>query len=576
VPGARPRHRLAGPLAALAALLLLTTACTGVPDMVDGAESDGLSVTNAPGAVSSGVPSGVASAAPRGSGRRTPVTTPGQITAASGAGAHSTSGAGAASGAPFHAVAQGQPIPGSERGNGKGVSDKFITIAFHYPTQDCGGTKAYSKDDAERIDTLVRWFNQYVPFPGGRKLKYSIVDDGGSDPQCWDKTRAAGTYIANDLKAFAALGFSQNPGADEPIIADTVTHYGTLHIGYNFNTHADFEKRAPYAWSFPKDGETAFDDLSYYIKKRILGTSYVDDAGAKHQRVWGTLFMEGKEGKDLAAINVKLLHAMGITTVKQYYLSGDTGSAAQNGSALALQMKRDGVNTVIYGISNVAGYAASQAFDGQQYHPDNLISDYGGYWFALFNDVYGQGQLKRMQGVSAPCVPCSRLNFSATETETKYPQDNEDASLKAYEQAHGSSTDPSNNTRFQQHWSLLSMLALGILNAGPVLNPWTFQYGMFAASENRCQVGRFFGRDHPQFGHMSWKPGQYAGTSGVTSLYWTAKQSQFGTAGYFESYDNYLRFDAPSLPARPSHDTGKTGFKQIWQKPSGLRPDKAC
>ncbi len=476
----------------------------------------------------------------------------------------------------------GAPVPGSERGNGKGVSEKFVDIAMHYPTQQCGVTGAWSEDEKDRIFYLVKWFNTYVNFPNKRQIRYTIVDDAGPDPECQDKARASGIRIAKELKSFAALGYSINVGADLPIIADTVTHNGTLHIGKNFETVHDFHERIPYAWSLTKPGEVSYAELVQYINVRVKGTPYTDDNGIQKPRSYGMLFFDGREGHYLADTLKKQMAGIGIP-VKQYYMNGDAGTAAQQAAALAVQMNSDGINTLILGIAGTPAFASTNAFDGQGYHPDNLISDYGGYWFALFNDVYGQGQLKRMSGIAIPCILCERLNFSAAEpTDAEHcptcdQVDNGGGMQYTYKQAGGQNTNPANGTHAGQHYQLLSMLAIGMLHAGPVLNPWTFQAGMFVTEKNRCAIERYAGRTHPQLPYQAFFPGRYWAMTGYTTLYWTPKQAKFGTAGYFESFDNYERHDKPSdLTKLPRWDTGKKDLKLIVHKKTGLKPNTNC
>jgi hypothetical protein len=474
-------------------------------------------------------------------------------------------------------------VPGSELGNGKGVTDKFINIAFHITTQTCGSTNGAARDYYERIETYVKWFNEHVAYPGGRKLKHTVVDDGGQDPNCQDKARAAGLKISKELNAFAALGVSSNPGADVPIVADTVTRNGTLHIGNNFQTQALLESRAPYGWSTYTTAESTLTSLTWFVEKRLKGTNYVDPQGIAKPRGYGSLFFEGKEGKDLAALVKARFNAMGIP-LKQYFVSSDQNAAAQQAAGLALQMSQDQVNTLVFGVFGTGGVAVASAFDGQQYHPDNLISDYGAFGaLAVFNSIYGT-QANRFIGVGTPCIVCERLELSASggTDEASCPsctmQENSDAYVKAYKAAGGQADNPQNGAPAFDFWAQLSTLSTGVLGAGSVLNAKTFEYGLFRTEQDRCNVWRFFGRDHPQVSYIEYKPKKHYGASGFTTLYWVQKQSKFGTPGYFESYDGYYRFDSlAGLPNAASHDTGvKGGYPRNRHASTGIGPDKPC
>jgi hypothetical protein len=157
-------------------------------------------------------------------------------------------------------------------------------------------------------------------------------------------------------------------------------------------------------------------------------------------------------------------------------------------------------------------------------------------------------------------------------------QENSLAYVKAYHQAGGQADNPQTNAPAFDFWSQLATLSIGVMGAGPVLNAKTFEYGLFQTERSRCNVWRFWGRDHPQVGYIDYRPGKHYGGSGFTTLYWVQKQSTFGTPGYFESYDGYLRFDSyAGLPAAASYDTGaKGGYPMNRQSSTGLSPDKPC
>jgi hypothetical protein len=578
------------------AVVLVTAAtlgaCSGVPNVIDGSDraasgvtagatgsvadgtggGDGAGAAGTSGAGAGGVGGGAAGASAAGGGAGKAAGT------AAGAGSAGKAGSG-----PLASQANGSNIPGSELGNGKGVTDKFITIAFHITAQTCGNTNGVAKDYYDRIDTYVKWFNEHLQYPGGRKLKYSVVDDGGQDPNCRDKAAAAGLKISKELGAFAALGVASNPGSDVPVVADTVIRNGTMHIGVNFQTQQALESRAPYAWSTYNTAENTLTNLTWFVEKRLKGTQYTDEQGVAHPRGFGSIFFEGKEGHDLAAQVKARFNTMGIP-LKQYFIESDQTAASQKAPGLALQMQQDNVNTLVFGVFGQGGVAVASAFDSQQFHPDNLISDYGQFAaLAVFDSLYGT-QSKRFIGVGTPCIVCERLELSATggTDEQSCPscamQENSDAYVKAYHAAGGQADNPQNGAPAFDFWTQLATLSIGVMGAGPVLNARTFEYGLQQTQKDRCNVWRFFGRDHPQVGYVDYKPGKHYGGSGFTTLYWVQKQSKFGTAGYFESYDGYYRYDTlDGLPGAPSWDTGaKGGYPMNRHSKTGVSVDKPC
>jgi hypothetical protein len=102
------------------------------------------------------------------------------------------------------------------------------------------------------------------------------------------------------------------------------------------------------------------------------------------------------------------------------------------------------------------------------------------------------------------------------------------------------------------------MLAIGIQNAGKTLNAFTWAQGLQRASS--CQREKFFGAFQAQSPLPVFNRKQPWAFQGFTTYYWdSTRQSTYGkaTAGYFQSYDGYLRFDNfKQLTTKPKYDTG--------------------
>jgi hypothetical protein len=129
-------------------------------------------------------------------------------------------------------------------------------------------------------------------------------------------------------------------------------------------------------------------------------------------------------------------------------------------------------------------------------------------------------------------------------------------------------------------WQLLSTLSLGILNAGPVLNVETFAHGMDLSAQGQpaqCGNWRLLGRPWTYSTFNSQDQRHEGSVYGYTPGYWVAKHNDFGTVGYYESYDGYRYFSAGDLPTKPTADTGGTASPDIpRQKRMGLRADISC
>jgi hypothetical protein len=560
-------------LATALALALAATACSAVPNVINGAQGTS-SLSGGLGG------NGQGSSTLTGGTGATGTTTGGGLGTVGG-----TTTTGGVGGTTNGGTAQGGGVGGTNGNVGtglgatvRGIDSKFINIVFHEPLTKASdaGKKAY----LERVATFVKWFNLHIKYPGGRKLKYTIVDDCGPTTDCYDAARAAALKITQQIKPYASLGNSVNLGADLPIIADVTTRAGIIEIGVNFQTVADLASRSPYAWEPYELAEVSMQELGWGIGKRYQHTNYVDDQTVTHKRVWATVMYDNKADRYLGGAISKEVAGFGVSVAHHYYVSGDAGTAAQQAPALAAQMQSDGVNSVIFDVTNQSGVAVTTAFDNAQYHPDWFVGAYGGYLgSAVFVPLFGTGFTKRLYGAGAPCIVCERLDVDATGANCPSCNvvDNGTAYTKAYHSAGGSAQNPQQDCGCAYDtWTQLAVLSIGILNGG-AFDTQHYSQGLYAVQQNRCNIWRFFGRDHPQFPLYTFGPNRHFGSSGMTTLYWVNKQNRFGTVGYWESYDDYYRYDSfAAVPAKATYDTGQHGdYPMVTQKQT-ISVDKAC
>ena len=607
------RFRLA---AALVAVALLATACSGVPNLIDGSPSTvalegsgtvpalgadggdplvaGDSMTSGPSGANDGLaPGSPGSSGAPGSGTTVPSGSPGTGGAGGANGTTPAGTAGAGGPAPAGTV-DGPAAPAAAGGHGPGVTDKEILVVFHRKMERCGSDPQTQGDGVvndsfyDRLETYMKWFNKYVEYPGGRKLVYKLVDDGGTDVACIDKARAGGLQIAKEIRPLAALGNSINIGADLPVLADVVTRAGIMHIGTNFQTHADAKARHPYAWSSFATAEDSFSDLGVFLDTRIKHTPYRSDVGVESDRVYGALVEDSNQGRQVLSLIERAMQGAGLQ-FKPYFLSPDVSTASRQGASLAAQMSSDGVNSLVFAVLGRPAVAAMKAFEGQAFNPDFLISDYGGFTIAFFTTLLaGPQQIKRFIAAGGPCIVCHRNELDLTDTSEKgcpscHMQENGSAYVEAYHQAGGTAANPQDGGWAFDMWTQLAILSIGILNGtanGEPINAQNIARGLgMTGQEDRCDVQRFFGRDHPQVTRTGFFNGGYQfGSHGFTTLYGTDKRSKLGTLGYFESFDGYYRFDAANpLPPKPTYDTGQKGdYPYNKHKDTGLKVDKPC
>jgi hypothetical protein len=474
-------------------------------------------------------------------------------------------------------------IPGAKAGNAPGTSNKTIKFAVFINEKTCGdeaATAATVDGTYERFNTLVKWFNQHISFPGGRKLAVEYINDGGADPTCADVATAAINQAVTQDHVFAILDDEINPGIGVPAI---VSKDHTVFIGNAFETFADLKSGYPYVWSTYEPAQLSFEELSWFIGKRFKTNPYVADSGAKSTRVWGELFTDNLLGHALARDMQGYMTKAGIANVTPYFISPVASTAAQQASGLALQMQQAGVNSLIYSpdalVSDI-GFNTAAANAG--YHPDFFISAYGSLpELAVFVPFFGANFSKRLYGTGPPIIWGERIetdsagDVTPTACPSCFGQDNgiANADVKAYQQAGGAAGDHPGIASWGYGtfiWPDLATLVIGAANAGPVLNANTFAYGLEHGANTTCMTQQFFGKQPYAQGALYTfnNPARNYLQSGFTTLYFDpTMKNTYGTTGLFQSYDDYKMFtSANSLPATPSYDTGvNSGYKLIKQ-----------
>ena len=478
---------------------------------------------------------------------------------------------------------ESRTAPGSAEKSAQGVNGRTVNIVFHAKLRDCGPDASTARmgtateKGLKAIDDYVTFYNKFVLGPYGWKLAHKVIDDGGQ--YCAEKARAAAQKIVKELKPFAVLGDSAN-GDQGPVLADIVTRAKIVNVGISWSTVAELRNRHPYAWPIYGLAEQQDRHLVEWMAKRVKGTQARDvNTGAPAERVYGLITADNPEQRTLAAMTKANLAKQGIRLAHTYLVSSDPGVAAQSANNTVLKMKGDGVNTLIFAIPYTSVQSAvvhTSAMSAQNYTPDLLSSRHG---IVFFDRLFDSRVWSKMRGVFQCEISCTR----ATGKNPDFIDVNENSRAYKTAWAHlGNTDDPENGTNPGAYttWTMLAQLSAGILNAGPVLNAATYAAGLDAAAPGgpaECIGWRLMGRPYTYASYSGgWSSRHDTGIIGFTPGYWVEKKNEFGTVGYYESYDNYRYFLGGDLPKQATRDTGQSGVAVPKQKPIGLKPWVSC
>ena len=250
----------------------------------------------------------------------------------------------------------------------------------------------------------------------------------------------------------------QQPGRQRRLRLDGDRN-GTVDIapGGSFQTKKEFTDRWPYAWQVAPPGDVSLTELTWFIGKRVKNTSYVANDGSKSPRRWAMIFFDNSTGKALAKSTSASLKSQGITP-KLYYVSSDPAQQAQQATPLVAQIKKSGVNSIVYGVNDApADISLAGAFNSQNFFPDWYVSDESVMFkLAVFVNVLFPGQTKRLHGTGLPNVTATRVdvNPDGTNGTSAKLQANDwrTASVNAYKQAGGKAANPQNGADLEGTW----------------------------------------------------------------------------------------------------------------------------
>ncbi len=469
-----------------------------------------------------------------------------------------------------------------------GVTPTEIQIAFAGKLANCSESGNASETaagglnpkDASIIKADVEYVNKYVPLPGGRKLVLvgntdyngiKMIDHGGY--YCPTKGQAAARFVVDSLRPFAVLGGIGSTAG--PVFQQTIADGHVISIGFAFLNASEMSARWPYAIGIYGAGDRKMNMLADYVHVRVQGTQYKPTVGSPVARKYGYITYDDPAYQKLAQSAVAAFARYGIN-LPIYTIPSDTGQAAQAAPTVALRMKQDGVNSVVFGFpTEVTSITVLQGFDSAQYNPDLLV---GLQSLAFLDTLMPHDQMIRASGIAAGGVAAMRDDISnynnSIENADGYNQ------VWAQSSEYDGETVTNGSTEGYDWWSLLSALVAG-LERSPVnftAQDWAAGLAATTGSDLRCPVERFIGHDHPQASLTRWTRDAPDGLTGWTTVYWTNNKSQFGTPGYWESFDGYYDFfGVNDIPPQPTADTGSTAVPPIKQLPRiGLSPFKSC
>ncbi|MBV8981122.1 MAG: hypothetical protein JO086_09505, partial [Acidimicrobiia bacterium] len=355
----------------------------------------------------------------------------------------------------------------------QGVTADTVTVTFRRTNSteekaafSIAGSAAPGSDDQYLSDlrAYVDLFNRTYELYGRRVVVKDYQPQGDNLEEDQGRQLAgaqADAAKAKDLGAFADISQSPSLAATIPY-EEALANERVIGIGAIGVTLSWFQSHAPWEYSFIANASKAANVGGTALCQRAAGlpAAFAGDAIYKNQtRKFGLVAPNGPEYQKAADLFQQTMQKQcGATMAKRASYAIDVSQFAQEGASLAAQMKAAGVTTVICACDPLIEITFSQAADGQAYHPE---------WFVT--SFYDPQARETSQ---------NEWNHAITGPPAVFPPKGQRESYKVFKMARPNA-EPAEKY-FDLAYENALYLFSALQNAGPNLNPATFQQGVFS------------------------------------------------------------------------------------------------
>jgi hypothetical protein len=360
----------------------------------------------------------------------------------------------------------------------------------------------------------------------GRKLHIDFVQS----PNACTTSPPDDSCFTNDAKQIVAqyhpfAVFYEN-NTNEPAFFTAMSSLGVVNWGgWGFPDSFDTQQR-PYHYDLYTSGDVQAEEFGDWYCKRLANDTakYAGPALVASQRKVGILVQDNPLNVASAQHLQQIIKGCDRNGAQLFKYSSDTGTAANQAVTLVSQMKNGGVTTVAYFSDPIAPVYFTPSETSQGYQPENVVVGSGYLDLDPLGQSYDQTQWGHAFGIGDLGDSSS---VSKTEAQTVWTDTGHSGS--AY------------STAFLP-WGYLDNIAAGLQQAGPDLNPGTFEKAVLtlpAVGGTRYQPLLKFG------------PGDYTGVSDYRELYWspTATSPFNGKPGTYVALNEGARYQQGQEPS---------------------------
>ncbi len=421
----------------------------------------------------------------------------------------------------------------------QGVTGDEIVVAIYSAQEDpavsallrAAGAEDSSEDVRQTYRDWAAMFQEHYETYGRRvRLEY-VQASGDSDDDV--AARADARYVANELRAFVAIG---GPVA----YADELAARGVVYIGQIARPVEFFHERAPFVWGTQMSGTEAFLHLAEYVGKRLAGRPARhagDPAMHGTTRRIALVHLDTADGIYQPAVRFleQELQRHGTALDDRIAYEPDINRAQEQARVVIARLQDRGITTVVFSGDPLAPVFFTQEASRQGYRPEWVIAGGSLVDTNFFGRTYDQRQWSRAFGISQLWI---RPPYEQIEPYHQH----------VWHHGRPPRARASNEILYQPMWLLFT----GIHMAGPDLNPATFRDGLFryppSGGGRRTVLQRSFGR------HGLWPWDNYTAFDDVTEVWWdpgAAGEDEIGNRaqGMYRFVEDGRRYRPGEWPA---------------------------
>jgi hypothetical protein len=422
-----------------------------------------------------------------------------------------------------------------------GVTGDRIEIVY-YREKDNPAVKAIEQgiglysdpaDQQKFLPMAERFINSHYELYG-RKVHIDFYQGNCSaappDPGCF---RTDADRLVAQYHPFAVVydNNTNTPEFYDQLSRDQTINWGGWHFADSFG-----QQHRPWHWDVYMAGDYQAEISGEWWCKKMAGkpARFAGDAVLQQQtRKVAVVTPDYPITREPAEHLVSIINRCAPNTAEVIAYSSDTSTATAQSTSDVAKEKKDGVTSIFWFSDPIAPVYGTTAENEQQYYPEEVLVGSGLLDYDQLAQLYNPNEWKHAFGPSDLQDPVA---FSKSDAAVVWHTE-------------GQAGDPYSSANLP--WSYLSAIAYILNQAGPNLNPGTFERAAFNGPYMDFW-GQAHDTSHPyiRYGPAPDAPGAYAGISDQRQVYWdpNATSPINGKAGAYVSLDHGARY-------RPGHWT---------------------